>query len=544
MIESGNRTVSVHPLAFHSRSVLKTVTVHGNAEQLPPMVRISGCVCNRPRDEQLRTIALHFRPSFLFRERLLKATVIAIAAVVGGVISGANAWSGERPNIVIIIADDLGYGETGMMGNREIPTPHLDSLAADGVRCTSGYVTSSVCSPSRAGMITGRYQSRFGYDINPTGEKNLLPQAGLPTTETTFVSRLAEAGYATALVGKWHLGTTPDKQPLSRGFQHFYGFLHEGHYYVPGPPYENVMTMIRDTTLPPGKQVREGDLIRGHYRPMSEPAYDAGNPILRGEKTIVEDEYLTDAITNEAVNFINDHAQDPFCMVVAYNAVHSPMQALHSDMQAFERIEDIQRRIFAGMLVALDRGVGKLRRAIDDHQLERNTLIVFFSDNGGQTEELTSSNAPLRDGKGSVYEGGLRVPMVWLMPGRLPSGQSEDRPVLSLDIAATALDLAGLPVDPSLDGKSILPWINQPSAPSPHSRIYWRMPGGKMALRAGNWKIVRPKRNAQIELYHLAGDLGEANNVAAQYPDKLKELVNQWSALESQMAEPIELPAK
>jgi arylsulfatase B len=450
----------------------------------------------------------------------------------------------DRPNIIVIIADDLGYGETGMMGNREIPTPHIDALAADGVRCTSGYVTASFCSPSRAGLMTGRYQARFGYDMNPTGPRNLLPEAGLPESETTFVQKLSDAGYATGLVGKWHLGATDAKRPLRKGFQHFYGFLHEGHFYVPGPPYKKVLTMIRDTSLPPGEHVREGNFIRGNYRPMNEPAYDADNPIMQGEKTVVENDYLTDAITDEAIDFINAKANESFCLVVSYNAVHSPLQSLQSDMKELLRIQDVQRRIFAGMLVALDRGVGRLRRAIDDHELERKTMVVFLSDNGGPTEELTSSNAPLRDGKGSLYEGGIRVPMVWLMPGRLPTGQVEKRPVLSLDIAATALELAGLPADESYDGKSILPWIDQPSADSPHDRIYWRMPGGKYALRAGNWKIVRPKQGQPVELYHLAGDVGEANNLAADYPDKLKDLINQWSSLESTMADPIVLPAK
>lgn len=459
------------------------------------------------------------------------------------VLVGATATiAEERPNIVIIIADDLGYGETGMMGNDQIPTPHIDALAASGVRCTAGYVTSSYCSTSRAGFFTGRYQSRFGYEMNPTGKRNLYPEAGLPVDQTTFVERLNEAGYATCLSGKWHLGTIPAKQPTSRGFDSFYGFLHEGHYYVPGPPYEGVLTMIRDTSLAVGRRVREGNLIRGNYARMSEPHYDADNPLLRGSEAIVEPDYLTDAITDEAVAFVQQERQQPFCLIVSYNAVHSPMQATDEDLEALQWIKDDQRRIFAGMLVAMDRGVGRIRDALDQQGMLRNTLVVFFSDNGGPTEELTSSNAPLRGGKGTLYEGGVRVPMIWSMPGTLPESSVEKRPVLSLDVAATALDLAGLPADPAADGRNLLEWITSPAVASPHQTIYWRMAGGKMALRDGNWKIVRPRRGEPIELYHLAGDLGEQRNLIDEHPEISARLMKQWNALDAQMADPIELP--
>lgn len=456
-------------------------------------------------------------------------------------VTDATQESDERPNIVVIIADDLGYGETGMMGNPEIPTPHIDALAESGVRCTAGYVTSSYCSASRAGLITGRYQSRFGYEMNPTGKKNLLPQAGLPTTETTFVKQLSEAGYATGLFGKWHLGTVDGKRPLDRGFDEFYGFLHEGHYYVNGPPYKGVLTMIRDKSMPEGELSREGNLIRGNYAPISEPDYDGDNNMLRGDREIIEADYLTDAITDEATQFIDDHSDEPFCMIAAYNAVHSPMQAKLEDVEMLRRIKDDQRRIFAGMLYALDRGVGRIRQQLAASGLTENTLVVFVSDNGGPTAELTSSNAPLRGGKGTLYEGGVRVPMVWSFPAQLPAGRSEDRPVLSLDIAATALDAAGLPVSESIDGVSLLDWVNDPTSDSPHTEIFWRMSGGKVALRDGNWKIVRPRGNAPIELYHLAGDLSETRNLVDEQPSKMRQLVNRLYAWEAEMPEPIRL---
>ncbi len=486
--------------------------------------------------------------------RLTMRPATTVMTIASKVILSASLWvpaaalaqtaksSDSRANIVVIIADDLGYGETGMMGNREIPTPNIDSLAADGVRCTAGYVTASYCSPSRAGILTGRYQARFGYDINPTGKRNLLPAAGLPESETTFVQRMADANYVTGLVGKWHLGASESKHPLKRGFQEFYGFLHEGHFYVPGPPYENVLTMIRDSTLDEGERKRTGDVIRGNYARMSEPPYDADNPMLRGTKEIVENDYLTDAISDEAVEFIDEHAAEPFLLMVSYNAVHSPMQARKDDLDQLRRISDDQRRIFAAMLVALDRGVGRVRQAIVENSLARRTLIVFVSDNGGPTAELTSSNAPLRGGKGTLYEGGIRVPMVWTMPDRLPAGRVEDRPVLSLDIAATALDLAGAAADPNSDGQSLFRWINDAAREHPHEDLYWRMPGGRMAFRSGNWKIVRPASDQPIELYHLASDIAEKRNLAGENPEQLGQLINKWKSLNAEMADPIVLP--
>ncbi|MEO1526008.1 MAG: sulfatase-like hydrolase/transferase [Planctomycetota bacterium] len=457
-----------------------------------------------------------------------------VALILFGISLPLFVAAEDPYNVVVIVADDLGYGETGMMGNQEIPTPRIDALAASGIRCTSGYVTASYCSPSRAALVTGRYQGRFGYDANPTGKKNLLPTSGLPETESTFVQTLRDAGYRTGLVGKWHLGGVPEKHPMKRGFESFYGFLHEGHYYVPGPPHGGVYTMLRDTSLESGERVRDGNVVRGNYARINEPPYDQDNPMLRGTEEIEEPRYLTDAIADEAVEYIGKHREDPFCLMVCFNAVHSPMQATESDVESLRRIADIQRRIFAGMVIALDRGVGKIVDAIEDHQLRRKTLVVFLSDNGGPTAELTSSNAPLRGGKGSLYEGGVRVPMIWSLPGRIPEGRSEDRIVTSLDIAATALDLAGLEANSMADGISLLEWLDNPIGRG-HDEVFWRMPGGRAAMRVGNWKVVRPRLNERFELYHLKSDLGEQRDLSATQRQKLKELTNRWRAINASM---------
>ncbi|MGV3485275.1 MAG: sulfatase-like hydrolase/transferase [Planctomycetaceae bacterium] len=467
------------------------------------------------------------------------ALVASIATALSALAPAADLPA--KPNIVLIIADDLGYGETGMQGNTQIATPGIDALAASGVRCTCGYVTSSLCSPSRAGIMTGKFQSRFGYDVNPIGEANQSEAAGLPESEITFIARLQEAGYRTGLVGKWHLGASEAKRPLKRGFDSFFGFLHEGHYYVSGPPYRDVQTMVRTRSLPTGEFKQDGQVFRGNYTGGDEPNYDAGNPLLRGDTPVEESGYLTDLITRNAVSFIEEADDKPFALVVAYNAVHSPMQAQLSDLANVHGVDDPQRKIFLAMLLALDRGVGEIRGAIEKRDALNNTLIVFLSDNGGPTRELTSSNAPLRGGKGDLYEGGIRVPMVWSMPGTIPAGGVEERPVLSIDVAATSLALASVELDQSIDGVNVIPYLTKENRDVLHPRIYWRMGRGKTALRQDDWKIVRPGPGKPFELYHLAVDEAEADDLAAKEPVRMRELVHAWMSMDSEMPEPIQV---
>ncbi|MDH3585340.1 MAG: sulfatase-like hydrolase/transferase, partial [Phycisphaerae bacterium] len=247
----------------------------------------------------------------------------------------------SRPNIVILLADDLGYGELGCQGNRQIPTPHIDALAAEGIRFTAAYVTASNCSPSRAGLLTGRFPTRFGHEFNPTGASNEDPAAGLPPGERTLADVLQDAGYATSLVGKWHLGGTARYHPQRRGFEEFFGFLHEGHFFVP-PPWEGVTTMLRRRALPDGGLGRwispDSRLVLSTHMGNDEPPYDANNPILRGGQPVTETAYFTDAITRESVDFIDRHADRPFLLLVAYNAVHSPLQGADAYMRKFDHI--------------------------------------------------------------------------------------------------------------------------------------------------------------------------------------------------------------
>jgi arylsulfatase A-like enzyme len=315
-----------------------------------------------------------------------------LLAIVGQPVeaspNGARRFG--KPNIIVILADDLGYGELGCQGNPQIPTPHIDSLAQQGVRFTAAYVTGPNCSPSRAGLLVGKFPTRFGHEFNPIGAQNENPKYGLPKGETTLADRLQKAGYVTGIIGKWHLGGAAIYHPYRRGFDEFFGFTHEGHFFVPAP-WHGVTTMLRRTTLPGGGTGRRtfGKVIYGTHMGYDEPDYDANNPIVRGSQPVTETNYLTDAWSREAVDFIHRHRDKPFFLFVAHNAVHSPLQAADAYMQKFEQINDLQRRIFAAMLANLDNSVGKVCRAVEAAGLQQDTLIFFLSDNGGPTRELS-----------------------------------------------------------------------------------------------------------------------------------------------------------
>ena len=460
----------------------------------------------------------------------------------------------DQPNIVLIVADDLGYGELGCQGNPQIPTPHIDSIAAEGIRFTNGYVTAPFCSASRAGFLTGRFQTRFGYEFNPTGAHNEDPAAGLPPAEKTLGDVLQGAGYTTGLIGKWHLGGTAKYFPQRRGFDEFYGFLHEGHYYVP-PPWKGTTTMLRKKTLPGGKSEgrwvsANGKLIQTAHMGNSEPDYDANNPVYRGGTPIEEPEYLTDALTRESVNFIERNKDRPFFLYLAYNAVHSPLQGADPYMKKFAHIDDIQRRIFAAMLSNLDDSVGEVLGKLKAEGLDENTLIFFISDNGGPTKELTSSNLPLRGGKGEVYEGGIRIPYLARWKGRLPAGKVYEKPVISLDIYATAAALANasLPRNTRIDGVNLMPYLIGEKAASedPHDVLFWRL-GRRTAIRSGDWKLLRnPGRNqsADWQLYDLSVDISEEKNLAQSMPGKLVELQSVWEKWNDEMIDPVWSPRK
>jgi arylsulfatase B len=447
---------------------------------------------------------------------------LASASLAPRLAPAAAQPAPRKPNIVLLFADDLGYGELGCQGNPEIPTPHIDSIARNGIRFTDGYVTAPVCCPSRAGLMTGRYQTRFGHEHNATGKRNLDPAVGLPLPEKTMADHLKAAGYATALIGKWHLGGSPAYHPQRRGFDEFYGFLHEGHFYYP-PPYRGGLTRLR----------------------VNEPPYDDNNPIMRGSEPAEEPAYLTDALAREACAFIDRRRGQPFFLYLAFNAIHSPMQAPVALMKEFEGIRGEHRRLFAAMMRSLDNAVGQVLAKLTAAGLDQDTLIFFLSDNGGPTAELTSSNHPLRGGKGQLYEGGIRVPFLAQWKGRLRPGEVSGRLVSSLDILPTALAAAGSAPASGLDGVSLLPGLlpemTGGAQPRQERTHFWRY-GPNLALRRGAWKIVRQTaRGAQtkVELFDLANDPGEQNDLASREPARLREMEAEAARFNAQMRPPL-----
>ena len=409
-----------------------------------------------------------------------------------------------KPNILFIVADDLGYADVGFQGCKDIPTPNLDSLAAAGVRFTNGYVSGPYCSPTRAGLMTGRYQERFGHEFNPAGAN------GLPLTETTIADRFRAAGYVTGLVGKWHLGSLPQFHPQKRGFDEFFGFLGGAHDYF-----------------------RSAGILRG-----TEPVKDL--------------DYTTDAFGREAVAFIERHKTEPWFLYLAFNAVHTPMEATDDRLAKFPRIDDPRRRTYDAMTLALDEAVGVVRRKLANTGLEKNTLVVFLSDNGGPTMPGTtingSRNTPLRGSKRTTLEGGIRVPFVVSWPGRLKPALY-DQPVIQLDASATALAAGGGTTD-GLDGANLLPFLTGEKVGPVHDALYWRF-GRQMAIRVSDYKLVRYDSTADTgagrgrqpvtaaRLYNLADDIGETKDLATALPGKVQELQARWDTWNATLVRPL-----
>jgi arylsulfatase A-like enzyme len=417
------------------------------------------------------------------------------------------SWNNSEkpPNIVLILADDLGYGGIGCQGAKDIPTPHIDALAAGGVRMTSGYVTCPVCAPTRAGLLSGRYQQRFGFETNPGPEAYADPKFGLPRSEKTLAERLKELGYATGMFGKWHVGYKPGLTPTDRGFDEFFGFLSGANDYLP------------NAGRRAGRQ-----------------------PILRGTKMVEEPEYLTDAFGREAVSFIERHKDHPFFLYLPFNAVHSPLQADSKYLKRFEHIKDQKRRVHCAMMSAMDDNIGRVIETLRKHGLQERTLIIFLSDNGGPTPQTTSSNAPLRGYKGQVLEGGIRVPYIVCWKGVLPEGKVYDRPVSTLDVVPTVLAAAGRPIAAfdKLDGVDLVPYMKGARSGDPHEALYWRS-NDQRAIRKGDWKLVRAARDTQWRLYHLERDIGEARDLSDREPARLKELQEAWNAWNAELKDPL-----
>jgi arylsulfatase A-like enzyme len=428
--------------------------------------------------------------------------------------SAPGAEPTRPPNIVLIVADDLGHADISLHGCKDIATPHIDSLAQQGVRCSNGYVSCPYCSPTRAGLLTGRYQQRFGHEFNPQLLSLGGKGQGLPTGETTLPQRLKEAGYATALLGKWHLGEEAQFHPLQRGFSEFFGFLPGSHSYLVS-----------------------NDPTRG--------------PVYRGRDKVELQGYLTEVLAKEAVGFIDRQQKSPFFLCLTFNAVHTPLESPPALLKKFAAIEDPTRRTYAAMTAALDDAVGVVLDKLRSANLEERTLVVFISDNGGPIGKFApngSRNAPLRGSKGDTWEGGIRVPFLARWKGKLPAGKVYEQPVIQLDLHATALAAAGIALKPEwkLDGVNLLPFLEGKDKSAPHAALYWRF-GEQMAIRMGDWKLVRADLTVDKQfgdiakkpmLFNLAADIGEQKDLAEAQPEKVKELTSLWEKWNRELAPP------
>jgi arylsulfatase A-like enzyme len=425
---------------------------------------------------------------------------------VGLLLALAVPLRAAPPNIILIVVDDLGYGDVGFHGSTQIKTPHLDALAASGVRCAQGYVSAPVCSPSRAGMMTGRNQVRFGYDNNLTeNTPGFDPEyAGLPVKEKTLADRLKAVGYTTGLLGKWHLGSRPQFHPLKRGFDEFWGFLGGGHSYFP--------------TTKDGKP-----------EPKIECNFQAPGPIT----------YLTDDLGTQAVAYIERHRTRPFFLYLAFNAPHAPMHATKEDLAKFAFIADAKRRTYCAMVHRLDVNIGRVVAALAKAGLTDNTLIAFVSDNGGPLDQNSSLNAPLNGQKGILLEGGVRVPFLLAWPGTLPAGKVFSHPVSTLDFMPTFLAAAGRPAtkDLTLDGVNLLPHLRGENAAPPHADLRWRFTI-TAAIREGDWKLIRLPDRLPM-LFNLAADPSEQNDVALANVDRTRTLLRRLGDWDMRLPHPL-----
>jgi arylsulfatase A-like enzyme len=441
---------------------------------------------------------------------------LAVVASLLGVVAVA-AETNRPPNLIVIMTDDQGYADVGFNGCKDIPTPNLDSIAQNGVRFTSGYVVYPVCSPSRAGFITGRYPQRFGYERNPRFQPDNRV-SGLALTETTLADALGNVGYHSGIIGKWHLGSHPDLHPLKRGFNEFFGHLGGGARYFP----EELTLKEASRAMDEGQSYRLW--------------------MMRNHEPVRTSEYLTDQFSTEAVQFVTRNKNKTFFLYLSYNAPHTPMQAAEKYLSRFANIKNPQRRTYAAMVSAVDDGVGRVLATLRKEGLENQTLIFFLSDNRGPEQANASNNGPLRGGKSDPWEGGIRVPFAAQWLGQLPKGMVYDKPVLSLDIFATIAALAGAPTNLArpLDGVNLMPYLTGKNTAVPHEAVYLRkFDQGAFAIRRGDYKLVIPRAGADPQLFNLSADLGETKNLAATQPELLGELERLRVAWNAQLIPPV-----
>tara|TARA_Y100000758_G_scaffold16397_1_gene11607 strand:- start:2046 stop:3461 length:1416 start_codon:yes stop_codon:yes gene_type:complete len=421
----------------------------------------------------------------------------------------------SSPNVIVIISDDQGYADVGFHGSKEIFTPNIDRIANNGVIFSEGYVSYAVCSPSRAGLITGKYQNRFGYTRNIL----LAPKdstMGLPLTEQTLPDVLGKANYKTKAIGKWHLGAHESLVPERRGFDEFFGFIIGGHRYFPEDLTINDLTEAR--------RQMDGYITR---------IYDNGN-------RIDTKKYLTEELSDNAVKFIEDNSDNPFFLYLSYNAPHTPLQATERDLERNMHIEVEKRRTYAAMVSSMDDGIGLILDKLEEKKITDNTIVIFFSDNGGVEWYNFSDNGVLRGIKGDFFEGGIRVPFTMQWPKKIKPGITYDKPIIALDVFATVASAASAEkyIKNDIDGVDLLPYLTGDKFGLPHEYLYWQNPDKDIdVVRDERYKYLRIKNDEYI--FDLKNDISEETNIinsSKPIYDRLKSQFKEW---EKGMIDPV-----
>jgi len=430
----------------------------------------------------------------------------------------AISYAAQKPNFIIILTDDQGYADVGFNGSDDIITPNIDRIANEGTKFTNGYVTYAVCGPSRAGLLTGRYQGRFGFGYNPIIDPT-DKMSGLPLEEQMVSEVLKPIGYTSSIIGKWHMGTHERFHPNKRGFEHFYGFLSGGHNYFPEDLiYQNIT------------EAKKSSKGAGWYN----------TKLLENNQRVETDEYLTDELSNEAVKFIEREQDNPFFLYLSYNAPHTPLQATKEYLDRNTHIKDKKRRTYAAMVTAVDDGVGRVLAKLKELGIDENTMVFFLSDNGGSSKNA-SNNAPLRGSKGDYFEGGIHVPFAVRWPGTVPAGVDYHNPVSSLDILGTFAGITNAPIakERPLDGVNLMPFITGQNKGTPHEVLFWRNFGqGTLATRRGDSKAINSNKKGQ-HLFDLATDLSEKNNLLKSNKEQFEQHVREMKSWETELIDPI-----
>ena len=466
------------------------------------------------------------------------------------------AYSQERPpNIIFIVVDDLGKYEISAYGSETMKTPHIDRLADEGVRFTDCYVNAPVCAPSRAGLLTGRYPTRYGFETQPmeiypnnlaayyagkylmnTGDFEVvtkpkfpteweMEKQGVPPTEMTLADILKMRGYATGIAGKWHLGHSKEQIPNAMGFDEQYGFY-------------GAFTLYSEKRNSPNYVHYVQDSYSSKYQWKT--GRKETSAIMRNDKVIKEERYTTQAILEEGVEFIARNKEKPFFLYLAFNAPHVPFQAPKAYYEMHSDTEEENKRVYYAMIHALDDAIGSLNDKLKMMGLEENTIIYFISDNGGASYTKATDNGPYKGGKLTTFEGGVNVPFIIKWKGKIPAGTVYENPVSSMDIFKTSVTLAEcpLPDDRVYDGVNLLPYVTGEMINPPHDAFYWKA-DHIHAMRKGNWKFLLSTRDNWAELYNITEDRYETFDLSKEKPEILIQLQQDYDAWMKQQAPPM-----